>query len=498
MGSTADFPPPFLDRWVQSLKARREEQLNDLPNYYLQDPERLVTTCRPQSLTVGSGAYIYKQTLRPAMLTARHEIILVTCFWAPSESLQAIRDTLSDLAARRRAAIEALQGDAASIPPLRVRIGFSSRSFFQKIFHPWSSDGYVYSPSAWPRLGLPAEDVLVAARIDLSVKSLFFLPFSVMHPKFVVVDRQRAWMPSCNVSWETWFEGCIEFTGPAVTELMRFYGSVWDRHNEHEDWLDATAWDDGKSPPNESNNEVVPDDPPPVTRGPNPACRKLTLDLPPTPTILLPSSHHRNPGFHFIPFLRRTSPPVTPLNMALLTLFATARNQIDILTPNLTSWAVVDALLSALARGVHVRVRTSRNMMIIEQLATAFTTTERTLRSFIKRYTALVAQWESRRASDMEAQQTRPGRLEVYYYRPDAAAQVAGDKEEPVLSHLKMTIVDREFLILGSGNLDRASWYTSQELGILLYVPSFEHDIWAEVLETRTEVRFLGGPDQVR
>lgn len=184
--------------------------------------------------------------------------------------------------------------------------------------------------------------------------------------------------------------------------------------------------------------------------------------------------------------------------MALLTLFATARHQIDILTPNLTSGAVVDALLSALSRGVHVRIRTNHKMMLIEQLATALTTTERTIKSFIKRYSALVAHWESQRASDIEAQHPRPGRLEVYYYRPDAAARVAGDKEEPVVSHLKMTIVDGEFLVLGSGNLDRASWYTSQELGILLYVPEFEHDIWAEVLETRTEVRFLGGPDEER
>jgi phosphatidylserine/phosphatidylglycerophosphate/cardiolipin synthase-like enzyme len=39
--------------------------------------------------------------------------------------------------------------------------------------------------------------------------------------------------------------------------------------------------------------------------------------------------------------------------------------------------------------------------------------------------------------------------------------------EEPVHSHLKLTVVDGEYMVLGSGNMDRASWYTSQELGIL-------------------------------
>ena len=41
--------------------------------------------------------------------------------------------------------------------------------------------------------------------------------------------------------------------------------------------------------------------------------------------------------------------------------------------------------------------------------------------------------------------------------------------EEPVHSHLKLTIVDDEFTVLGSGNMDRASWWTSQELGILFH-----------------------------
>ena len=40
------------------------------------------------------------------------------------------------------------------------------------------------------------------------------------------------------------------------------------------------------------------------------------------------------------------------------------------------------------------------------------------------------------------------------------------DAGEPVKSHFKCVIMDEEITILGSGNMDRASWYTSQELGI--------------------------------
>jgi phosphatidylserine/phosphatidylglycerophosphate/cardiolipin synthase-like enzyme len=47
------------------------------------------------------------------------------------------------------------------------------------------------------------------------------------------------------------------------------------------------------------------------------------------------------------------------------------------------------------------------------------------------------------------------------------------NEEEPFHSHLKLTIFDHEIVILGSGNMDRASWYTSQELGILLHDRGF-------------------------
>jgi phosphatidylserine/phosphatidylglycerophosphate/cardiolipin synthase-like enzyme len=31
-----------------------------------------------------------------------------------------------------------------------------------------------------------------------------------------------------------------------------------------------------------------------------------------------------------------------------------------------------------------------------------------------------------------------------------------------------MVVVDGEIIVLGSGNMDRASWFTSQELGVAL------------------------------
>ncbi|TEA16976.1 hypothetical protein C8034_v000636 [Colletotrichum sidae] len=494
--TSPSFPSSFLDHWVHALKSRRGEQLNDLPNYHLSDPESLVTTCNPISLTVGNGASIYRNAILPAVLGARNEVILVTCFWAPSDTLDAIRETLQTLADSRQEAMRT-SGEEA-LAPLRVRICFSSRSFFQKIFHPWSRDGYAYPRAAWPKLGLLPDPILKAARIDLSVKSLFFLPFSVMHPKFIIVDRKRAWMPSCNVSWETWFEGCIEFDGPAVNQLVRFYTSVWEPHGGQRvpgipaapaSVVQWQARGDGEEAEGIHGVVASPSDD-------QAAYRRLSLTgIQSCPTLILPSSHHWYPGFRYIPLWRKTEAPSTPLNSALLSLFTYARTEIDILTPNLTCRTVVLAILDALRRGVHVRIKTSKNMMLIEQLVTACTTTEWTLKWLIRQYAQLCAGWARKRFVDAETQAQRPGRLDIYYYRQNLVAAAARDPEEPVVSHLKMTLVDKEFLLLGSGNLDRASWYTSQELGILFRMPDFQHDIWSGPLESRLEVRFSGGPE---
>ena len=51
------------------------------------------------------------------------------------------------------------------------------------------------------------------------------------------------------------------------------------------------------------------------------------------------------------------------------------------------------------------------------------------------------------------------GTLSVGYFVPSSIYR---------RSHIKCTIVDEEVIVLGSGNMDRASWYTSQELGIAL------------------------------
>ena len=112
--------------------------------------------------------------------------------------------------------------------------------------------------------------------------------------------------------------------------------------------------------------------------------------------------------------------------------------------------------------------------MILEQLVTAGTITELEIWRLRRRYRQIVGQ----RGADPEAGlpkvvsfdvlylMSKPdflqGSLRLGYFKPKIGAG------EPVKSHLKLTIVDDEVTVLGSGNMDRASWFTSQELGLAL------------------------------
>lgn len=110
-------------------------------------------------------------------------------------------------------------------------------------------------------------------------------------------------------------------------------------------------------------------------------------------------------------------------------------------------------------------------MMVVEQLVTAGTITEYCVRSLVRRHKQLLRGIKSNRAdanqkngtfiSDREPGRLNIGKLRVIYFTPTSERSEAK-------CHIKCTVTDGSAMIIGSGNLDRASWYTSQELGFAL------------------------------
>jgi phosphatidylserine/phosphatidylglycerophosphate/cardiolipin synthase-like enzyme len=176
-----------------------------------------------------------------------------------------------------------------------------------------------------------------------------------------------------------------------------------------------------------------------------------------------------------LPSLPPSHPP-TPLLTTTSNLLATAEHFILLITPNVTAPSVLALLLAALHRGVEVRIWTNKNLMTLEQWVTAGSTTPRCLAKL------------ERQAKEQGAK----GTLRVRYFDDPsepggraAGAFGAGQKapshvraggeewkrkreERAVKLHAKVMVVDGARMLLGSGNMDAASWGTSQELGVLI------------------------------
>ena len=437
----------FIVPFISALDAAAPVNAKDNPNYYAREPRSLITESYPRTFITGTGSAIYA-SLAPLLESACHELIIVTCFWAHSSSLEGLGNVL------RRLSEKVIRLETE---PIRVRLCFSSLSLFQKLFHSQSAAGQHYPPSVWmKKLGLPNPNELDG--LEITIKSIFILPFSVMHPKFMVIDRTTVILPSCNVSWEEWFEGALTFTGPVVHAFTDFYYQFWEQcEPSPARWLLMSG--------------ALPCSLTAAISRPELLKSSSQLSSISTRTVFLPSPHRRNPRLSPIAPMDKVLAPPTPLNTFLLTLFARAERSIRIQTPNVTAPPVLSALLAALRRGIDVQILTSERLMILEQLVTAGMTTSRCMKKLIKRYKGLSVS-RDQPLVDEEAAITprKPGRLHISYFEPPGGPKRRGEEAgEPQQSHLKMTMVDNEVIVLGSGNLDRASWFTSQELGVAFF-----------------------------
>ncbi|KAL2366733.1 hypothetical protein RJZ56_000318 [Blastomyces dermatitidis] len=467
--------PYSVEKWRQHvatdpLEGHDLSSLNDSATAASMEP----------SFCTGTGLDILSNYICPDIETADREVVFVTCFWATvSESRVRLCEALRMLSKKIVKKRAAASPHTTTVENIKVYICLSSVSLLQKLRHTESTAGYVYNPTEWnEQLKLPIPQEIPG--LDLTVKSIFIRPFSVMHPKFVIVDRKFVWLPSCNVSWESWYEGAFRLKGRSIVEKFhKFWTEVWnpDAQQPHGaavggiSTFPATA--DVTLPPLK--------DPPAKSAG------QLVKSFPNTPanrelhTLFLPSSHHQNPAFRPGIFRLPRSEPRTPLNAFTKFLFANAESEIYIITPNLTAKPVMHALVQALEQGVKVTVVTNMNLMVMEQLATSGTTTARCINSLMNSHRRVLCAWGKKETDATDA--TKPGKLTVREWKVANSRRCnLGGGSAFVKSHLKLTVVDERVVLLGSGNMDRASWYTSQEVGVALYSAEVAKEILHEVL----------------
>ena len=113
--------------------------------------------------------------------------------------------------------------------------------------------------------------------------------------------------------------------------------------------------------------------------------------------------------------------------------------------------------------------------MIIEQLMTSGTITEVWVWKLRRRYNRMSRRITSPHdLEDVEhgVDTRRIGLLQIGYYTPTA---------EYKRTHIKCSTIDDKVVVLGSGNMDRASWYTSQELGVAIEGEEVVKSVWKAI-----------------
>ncbi|KAK6355774.1 hypothetical protein TWF718_000155 [Orbilia javanica] len=452
--------------------------------------EDLLSTSYIEDYAVGTGESLTNFQCAK-MLEAEHEIIIVTGFLNPtSVSIKNLSRTIEILATRQ--VLKNVRRGSDSV--LKVHICFSSSGFLQKIFHTKNPKGRTWKPKEWKKLGLGDPNFL-KGKIDLTVKSIFVRPVGLLHGKYMIVDRKILVVPSCNLSWEEWLEGATTYLryqddSPdcVVRKFVEYWESVW-KHGEEPgpDRFEPVVERFPAVMLNEGGGSTVLDRP----RGAS-VDRSEWQGFVPTAFLPHPESGSFPPIWPFgevdaiWKILRRLMGVVfesggkdddylgNPQNAFWMAAIEGAEKSIYVHTPNVTAKPLIEALMRAVKRGVVVEIVTSMGMMKWEQLVTAGTTTDKCLKK-------MVDELENWKHTLDEEEAIVTGGLWIYRYNPEQRPPLLPFVKRPEdnfkltwydKSHVKCLIVDEEVAVLGSGNFDRASWATSQEVNVGLFLDS--------------------------
>ncbi|KAF3922463.1 hypothetical protein AA313_de0207456 [Arthrobotrys entomopaga] len=462
----------------------------DDPSTLVHPSEDLFSETWVNSYDVGTGESLTNLQCAKS-LDADHEVILVTGFLhAGSPSVKALNRTLEVLATRQT--LKNVRRGTSNT--LKVHLCFSSSSFLQKILHTRSPKGRIWKEKEWKKLGL-RDAAYFRGKLDLTVKSLFFRPVGLLHGKYMIVDRRTLIVPSSNLSFEEWLEGATTYYSypdpvtpgmmDVVKQFVRYWESVWMVGEEAGPDTYERVLETFPVTPHEGGGSIIMDK---YTGTPVDEAQWAGW----APTVFLP--HPEQASFPpvwpigeigFLWAIVRTLMGLVlvkgpkndetylenPQNAFIMSAIENAEESIYLHNPNVTAKPIMNALVRAVKRGVTVEIVTSMGMMKWEQLVTAGTTTEKCLRR-------LVRDVEHFRDNTPQGAITTGG-LFIYQFNPTRRPQLPPFVKNPRdnhkltwydKSHVKCLIVDEQVVMLGSGNADRASWVTSQEVNVGLFL----------------------------
>lgn len=259
--------------------------------------------------------------------------------------------------------------------------------------------------------------------------------FGNLHVKSMVVDRRVGMLTGANPEHQhnfdqPWHDIGTSFAGEitaAVTEDFRY---SWER---------SEIWSCGVGETGTSCLTPVtelPDLPPETAPMGDPACAVLAMTREPSQFV--------------------NNSVANPQDQAFLAGFTNARDVIKIETPNINDDAVKEALLDAVARGVTVKMITSKEFNETSEKLAGGPNGENVDQLYRDAALAGVADPCSR--------------LQIRWYSRDGLEPVLGNGV--YASHTKYSSIDEQVVIVGTTNMDTASWNFSHELNLAIDDPA--------------------------
>ncbi len=412
-------------------------------------PERIVSEGNIlESVDIGGDAIFAKQA--ELVRTAKKEVIIQTFAWDPgSPGAKVILDALLD--ALHSSQQQASSSDS-SHEPLRVRLLINEGTgFAQNFMRLTSANKNRSGPKRWPshpealvgnyKKSSGHKYAPLTRDLDFQVRVHQHSSSNSIHAKSVIVDGAKAAVTGANVQSRNHGENPaydfgITVSGPSALGMRDNFVAAWNR---------AVNPDQETTPLHEE-----------LDFAPETAAISSTKGL--KMAVLT-----RRPDWNLL-----NTNNDNPQNRSFLAAVRAAQHNIQIMTPNFNSSALVRALADAANRGVRVEVLLSKGF-----------NDERVNNPIAGGTNKSAASRLSRSVTNKEF-------LDVRYFKnpmkPDDPVP-NGNGAGNGASHAKFMAVDGVLAIVGSANMDKTSWHFSGEMNLGLFDASATRRIKGSVFD---------------
>jgi phosphatidylserine/phosphatidylglycerophosphate/cardiolipin synthase-like enzyme len=273
------------------------------------------------------------------------------------------------------------------------------------------------------------------SKIDLQFATYPHLAFGASHSKYLVVDGKYVIITGANVQVvhnftpDIWHDTGYLMEGTVALTILKDFDNSWTKYAHHYNCLER----------------IIPID-----------CLRTRAPAIPDRSYLLDNYYHSGIPVITLPKRSREKPNDiidSPTDQGWIAAMDNAEVSINIETPNINATGFQDTVISALKRGVTVKIITNQGYNdLLEKMPFQGGSNIEIFEKLKKRIIS-----EDSSKADF---------LKMGWYSKDGITPIVGHGKN--VSHTKYMSIDGKITIIGSGNMDTQTWTQSREINFLI------------------------------